>query len=177
MVERGLVKEIDKKSKLVVEFDRKASCEKCGMCAFGKDNMKVSVKVDNTLNAKVGDIVEVKMGDKFVLASAAVVYIIPLILVALALILSRNLDELVQFALVMVSLVIGFTIAAFIDKKAKNNKGFVPTLVQIVEPIPSDDERNLSEGAPITKNDIIMQSLEIEESTEMMNEGKNDENN
>jgi positive regulator of sigma E activity len=68
-----VIKEDGRKKTVTVEFERKSACEKCGMCMMSKNNMTVSLTLKNNVDAQLGDIVEVSMGDGFVLTSAAIV--------------------------------------------------------------------------------------------------------
>ena len=133
MVECGEVIKV-KNDKIIISFDRKTECKKCGMCAFGKDDMKVKLTMKNTLNCKEGDIVQVTMGDKFVLASAFIVYLIPIALIGLFLGLgiAFNTPEYAQIILAFSGLIVGFIISFLVDKLIKNKKSFSPTLSKII---------------------------------------------
>lgn len=132
MVEVGQVIEV-KKGKAIVRFSRKTSCDKCGMCAFKKDDMFVKCTLLNSLGAKVGDEVKVHMGKGYVLTAAVIVYLIPLVLAGVALLSTFMLKEYIQFIAVVVSLIIGFVISALLDKFViAKKKGFRPTMVEII---------------------------------------------
>lgn len=61
-------------------FNRTSMCSKCGACGMtaGKDTIVVTVK--NSLNAKIGDIVEIEFESGNVLSSSMIAYIFPLIM-------------------------------------------------------------------------------------------------
>ncbi len=143
MVETGEVIKT-KKDKVIISFERKTECDKCGMCAFGKDDMKVKLTLKNEVGAVKGDIVEVSMGDKFVLASAFIVYLIPIILVGLFLGLAIyfNLAEYIQIILAVLGLVLGFVFSFLIDKKLKMEKGFSPVITAIVGHVEETEQNN-----------------------------------
>lgn len=143
MVETGEVIKT-KKDKVIISFERKTECDKCGMCAFGKDDMKVKLTLKNEVGAVKGDIVEVSMGDKFVLASAFIVYLIPIILVGLFLGLAIyfNLAEYIQIILAVLGLVLGFVFSFLIDKKLKKKKGFSPVITAIVGHVEETEQNN-----------------------------------
>ena len=144
MVEKGEIIKV-KKDKVIISFDRKTECDKCGMCAFGKDDMKVKLTLKNDVNAVVGDIVEVSMGDKFVLASAFIVYLIPIVLVGIliGIGIACKLSDIVQFILAITGLLVGFLISFLVDKKLKMNKGFSPVITGIVGHVDDDDEEDI----------------------------------
>lgn len=122
-----------KKNYAVVRFDRKSACDSCHMCAVTKDGMKVETVIPNTLNVNVGDFVEVSMGDKFVLTAAAIVYIIPLLLVGAGIGIGTLFSEIVQIILAVVGLVVGFGIALLLDRVVRKKKGFSAQMVRIAE--------------------------------------------
>lgn len=131
MTERGVVSKI-KGNKATVRFDRRSACDKCHMCATTKDGMKVEVVVENTLGANVGDFVEVEMGEKYVLTAAAIVYVIPLVLIGAGIGIGTLINELAQALFALGGLIIGFVIAILLDRLViRKKKGFVPTMKAI----------------------------------------------
>ena len=131
MTERGVVAKI-KGNKATVRFDRRSACDKCHMCATTKDGMKVEVVVENTLGANVGDFVEVEMGEKYVLTAAAIVYVIPLVLIGAGIGIGTLINELAQALFALGGLIIGFVIAIMLDRLViRKKKGFVPTMKAI----------------------------------------------
>ena len=94
--------------------------------------MKVEVVVENTLGANVGDFVEVEMGERYVLTAAAIVYVIPLVLIGVGIGLGTLINELAQALMALGGLVIGFVIAILLDRLViRKKKGFVPTMKSI----------------------------------------------
>lgn len=140
MTERGMVAKV-KGNKATVRFDRRSACDKCHMCATTKDGMKVEVIVENTLGANVGDYVEVEMGEKYVLTAAAIVYVIPLVLIGAGIGIGTLINELAQALFALGGLIIGFVIAVLLDRLViRKKKGFVPTMKAICTE--TTDERN-----------------------------------
>jgi sigma-E factor negative regulatory protein RseC len=133
MEEIGVIKSVnEKKNTARVVFSRKSACDKCGMCLKSKDDMTVYIDVKNTISAKVGDKVAVVLGDSFVLKAAFIVYIIPVILVGIAIAVGRSLNELIQFAIVLGALFLGLIISILLDKLIKNKKGYAPKLERVI---------------------------------------------
>ena len=134
MTEQGVVTKI-KGSRATVEFDRKSACDSCHMCAVTKDGMKVKIVIENSLNACVGDVVNVSMGERFVLTAALIVYIIPLVLVGIGVGVGSLLTELAQVLLAVGGLVVGFVVAFLLDRFViRKKKGFVPRMTEICAP-------------------------------------------
>lgn len=131
MIEKGIVAKVVG-SKATVRFDRRSACDKCHMCAVTKDGMKVEVVVDNKLGASVGDVVEVEMGEKYVLTSAVIVYVIPLVLIGVGIGVGTLLNELAEALFALGGLVVGFVIAFLLDKFViRKKKGFSPQMKAI----------------------------------------------
>lgn len=131
MTEKGIVAKVVG-SKATVRFDRRSACDKCHMCAVTKDGMKVEVVVDNKLGASVGDVVEVEMGEKYVLTSAVIVYVIPLVLIGVGIGVGTLLNELAEALFALGGLVVGFVIAFLLDKFViRKKKGFSPQMKAI----------------------------------------------
>ena len=112
-----------------------SACDSCHMCAVTKDGMKVKIVIENTLNAAVGDVVTVSMGERFVLTAALIVYIIPLVLVGIGVGVGSLLTELAQVLLAVGGLVVGFVIAFLLDRFViRKKKGFAPRMTEICAP-------------------------------------------
>lgn len=139
MIETGIVHKIDKKNRATVRFNRKTACENCRMCFKPKNEMYVELVLKNTLEAKVGDKVSVSMGNQIVLLSSIIVYLIPVVFVAAALLLTRNINEVVSFGIAMGILIVSYAVIALIDKWIKKNKNYTPNMVAIIK---EEDEQN-----------------------------------
>lgn len=131
MRERGVVVKV-KNGRATVRFDRRSACDSCHMCAVTRDGMKVETVIQNTLNASVGDFVEVEMGEKFVLTAALIVYIIPLILVGAGIGIGSLFNEPAQALAAIGGLIVGFLIAILLDRFViRKKKGFSPKMTAI----------------------------------------------
>lgn len=138
MTEQGKVFKIDAKGRATVKFPRKTACENCRMCLKPKNEMYVHVVIKNTLGAKVGDEVTVSMGNQAVLAASVIVYLMPLVLVALSLVFTNGLGDMVSFFVAIATLAVGFAIVALIDRFLRKNKKYIPEMQSIV----SEDTEN-----------------------------------
>ncbi|MEG2450986.1 MAG: SoxR reducing system RseC family protein [Clostridia bacterium] len=159
MTERGVVAKV-KGKRATVRFDRRSACDSCHMCAVTRDGMKVEVVIENTLNAVVGDFVEVEMGEKFVLTAAFIVYIIPLVLVGIGVGVGSIISTLAQILMSMAGLILGFVIAFLLDHFViKKRKGFAPQMKAIC---PSDlGSLVKAQTADITKNTDTADNIDI----------------
>lgn len=128
MTEKGVVYKL-KGKRCVVRFDRRSACASCHMCNVAEDKQKVEVLLENSLDAKIGDIVEVEMGERYVLTAAVIVYVIPLILVGAGIGIGSLVSELCQILMAVGGFIFGFVIAALLDKFViRKKKGFKPEM-------------------------------------------------
>lgn len=77
MREAGEVIEI-KDGKAYLKFNRTAACSKCGACGMLAGKNEVTVEAPNTLDAHVGDRVEMEFSSKNAYQSTLIAYIFPL---------------------------------------------------------------------------------------------------
>lgn len=154
MVERGVVAKLKSKGKrAVVEFDRHAACDSCHMCVVTPTG-KVSVTLENTLNADVGDFVEVQMSDRIVITAAALVYAIPLVLAGIGLGLGFIYNVWLALGLALGGVVLGFVITYLIDKfVVRKNDKYSPKMTRIMTELEvqkaKEEEQRLLEAANI----------------------------
>ena len=168
MQEIGRVEKIDKRNYATVVFPRKQACEHCQMCFQTKDSMRVSVRVHNTLNAKVGDNVAVDMSERIVLKSAFVVYLIPVLLVLTALLITRSLNERVQIIAFFVALATSIIIDVIVEKVFRKKRKTIAVISAIVsdnENICSSDNAE-NDGAEDDKSDTQTSSQFRDSETE-----------
>ncbi len=139
MKEVGVVHKI-KGNLATVRFERKTACENCNMCLKPRDEMYVELRVKNSLNAKIGDKVEVTMGERAVLTASFVVYMLPLLLMSIVIACTYKLNILVSLASSLGSLVVSFIGVALLDKFVfKKKKEYMPSMTLIVK----EEERSL----------------------------------
>ncbi len=132
MKEVGVVHKI-KGSMATIRFERKTACENCNMCLKPKEEMYVELKVKNSLNAKVGDKVEVTMGQRAVLTASFIVYMLPLLLMAIVIVCTYQLEVWVSLVASLGSMVIGFICVSLIDKLIIRKKAdYLPSMSEII---------------------------------------------
>ena len=132
MVEQGKVT-ASENGKATVEIPRKSACDKCGMCLIIPTKQVVTITLDNRVNAKVGDTVELTMGGSYVLLASLLTYFVPLVFFALGLILGVVIiNELAGIIGGVLFAVLAFVVIALLDKKFKLKRGFAPTITKII---------------------------------------------
>lgn len=138
MKEVGVVHKI-KGSFATVRFERKTACENCNMCLKPRDEMYVELRLKNSLNANIGDKVEVTMGQKAVLASSFIVYVMPLIVMATVLGITYKMELWISLLSSLGSLVISYIGVALIDRLIIRKKAnYLPIMTDIIND--KDDE-------------------------------------
>lgn len=117
----------------IVRIDRKAECEKCGVCGMKKDMRFVELSAENTLGAVEGDTVEVETGNGSRLLSVILAFLVPLLLIAAIIAIGYVFikKDLIILALCLITLILWYTILAVIDKKIAKIRGFCPIITKI----------------------------------------------
>ena len=143
MKEVGVVHKI-KGNTATVRFERKTACENCNMCLKPKEEMYVELKVRNSQNAKIGDKVEVTMGQRAVLTASFIVYVFPLLVMAIVIGCTYKLEVWISLVAFLASLVLSFIAVAIIDKLIiKKKKDYLPVMSAIInkEDVSQIDEK------------------------------------
>jgi sigma-E factor negative regulatory protein RseC len=124
MEQVGFVRRIiDDKAEL--EVMRASGCGNCNGCGGGCETSTHIVTIKNTINASVGDLVELKANKENILKYTMIVYMIPFIFLIAGIVLGNSYFksignsnyELLSFATGILFLVISYFILRVIDKK------------------------------------------------------------
>ena len=108
MNEQGTVSKLDGKKATVI-FARKGMCKDCGACLkAGPDEMMV--EVENTLGARVGDVVAVELRQGVFIEATLVMYGLPLLALVIGLLVCRLIGA---SDMVTVIAALGCAVAAF----------------------------------------------------------------
>jgi sigma-E factor negative regulatory protein RseC len=104
----------EKEGKVIVDLKRTGSCgDKCASCKSHCEIPSIQVEIDNLLNAKSGDFVEVVLKPQQLIRTSFIIYTIPLIMFILGMTLSILLMKsagVVNYELF--GILIGFVILA-----------------------------------------------------------------
>lgn len=136
MIEIGTVDSIiGKKAKVIIE--RSAMCGDCGACQVGKDKLTMETTVLNTVNAKVGDRVEVEMAFKNVLGASMIAYGIPLLFFIIGAMLSSLFtggveNPVISFISGLVLMAATFIVIKILDKKDAFSFTYEPQITNII---------------------------------------------
>jgi sigma-E factor negative regulatory protein RseC len=128
MVRTGRVVEL-KKNHPMVCFDRLEACESCGQCL--DKNKQTLVRVLG--EAQIGDIVEVELPDKKVLALSVIMYILPLLGLIIGLYLGNRFlaEEGLAFLTGLAGLAVCFIGVKLFDNWLQNQRNWQPHIVKV----------------------------------------------
>lgn len=116
-----------------VRIGRNSACGACGKCGMAENQKYVDFYTENTLNAQVGDQVELEIHDTNTSQLAFVGYILPLIPALILLFVALSVwNELWATLMFFVGYALGFVLVAIIDKAKKHKWMASPTMVRIV---------------------------------------------
>ena len=166
MQEIGKVVEVKGES-ATVNVEKKAECEKCGMCLFSKSANSITFSCNNELNAKAGDDVLIERAESGKFLGVLLVFLVPLLLIGVAglityLFIGRGIFVL---SISIILIVIWYAILATIDKKLKNSNRFKSKIVAILPPANTSEktEGEILEDAGEKPEESIKEIKEKEE--------------
>lgn len=90
MEQFGKIVEVVDDSTAKVTMVKHTSCKNCGACHIGS-NPEVEITVENHINAKLGNLVEVSMTTQNILSAAFIMYIIPLIMLVAGVVIGTKI--------------------------------------------------------------------------------------
>lgn len=114
-------------NKAVIQIERTGECgDKCASCSASCKVPNMEVEVENTLDAEIGDYVNISIGKKTLITSSFILYTIPLISFILGVIIGYNISvyykladgELVSIGLGFLTLILSY----FIISKLTSHK-------------------------------------------------------
>ncbi len=145
MTEKGKIIKINN-NQATVRIDRKFACSSCGVCAFKPSDLYMDITIDNTLNAKNGDTVEVDITSGSIAKMSITAYLLPLVFAVLLLVVGviSAFPEWASISLFFGGLVIGFFLVATIDRLVYRKKENMPKMVNIVTEDYSSKEKEIN---------------------------------
>ena len=146
MTEQGKVIKIEK-IEAVVRVQRKSACASCGMCAMKPKDSHIDVRVENALDAKEGDLVQIKLESGSVAKISLLVYILPLALAVAGMLtgIFCRLPDWANLVLFAGLLAVGFIIVFLLDKKIAKSKKLQPVLLAVLPDGETEQEINKNE--------------------------------
>ncbi len=123
MKQTGVVVEITGKSARV-ECDRQSACDMCENASVCTEKCKkVYATAENTVDAEIGDLVEIETESSLVLKNAFIVFFLPVILSFIAYFAAeRFFGSAVAVILTLVALIASLVLFAFLQNRNEKNR-------------------------------------------------------
>lgn len=139
-MEHGTVVEITGGT-ILVEVEACPSCEGCAAgssCALAGSAATRRIRMENTLNARVGDVVGFIITAQSVVAGSLLFYLLPVVMLIAGVLLGdaargrTGLDrDLSSILGGLAGLIMSFPIIAAVSRAINRKKGFMPRLVEV----------------------------------------------
>lgn len=138
MREIGEVIKINEYNQALLRVTRTPSCNGCKACSMGRDDRKyIDIFVDNTLNAKIGDSIQIDMDTPDVLRAAFIAYGFPLIVMIASILLSYYLifpqNQKIAGIVGIAAMLLSFLTIRLNEDKIRNSKKFLPKMIDIIK--------------------------------------------
>ncbi len=133
MREQGKVVKVNGK-RATVKVDKKDECSKCGMCLFPKGASSIEFDAENSLGALEKDLVIIESQKEGRLLGAILAFLIPLILIGVALLLNYLVlfNELITLGMAIGLIALWYVALAFIDKRLKKTVNYSTRIIKII---------------------------------------------
>ena len=139
MEQVGIVKEV-KGNEIVLEVRRTSACgSNCGSCSSACEVAPHYITMDNSVGAKIGDIVEIKAEAKSILKYTFAIYIVPLIFLIIGVAVGYaafngkySNYEFLSFLTGLFALGLSLLVLKSIDKRAAKKKDVMLTISRII---------------------------------------------
>lgn len=140
MLQYGLVTRIND-GEAVLQVPRSSACgDKCGSCSGQCNKGVIQVEMKNTLDAKIGDRVEIESKSGTILGAAFLVYILPLITLFIGVFITNTVvkafgfvsDDIISFLVGIGFMALTFVGIKMIDRKVEKTKKQIFMMTRLV---------------------------------------------
>jgi len=143
MEEIGVVTEV-RNGEVQIEIDPSNMCGACAMkeaCQLGNDSVKRHLWARNLAGAQIGDLVQIKLEEGKAVFSAFMIFIVPLIALAVGYLLARPFGEGWGVFGAFAGIGFGLLLVRLIDKYFGRKHNFQPFVIRVLEhcPLPPTD--------------------------------------
>lgn len=114
-----------------VEFAASSQCARCGACHMAASGKMVN-EAENTIGAKVGDLVEVEISPAVTTLFPLIAFGIPVLFLFLGLGLGSLISEMIGIIMGLAFLVLGFVVVRLTDRYIAKQKRFRSRIVRIL---------------------------------------------
>ena len=121
-----------KKNFAVIELERKPQCESCKACSFNRrSTVRMNARIES--ECSVGDIAIVEMPRKSIKGSSFVLFLLPILLMLVAVLVTADCSWYVQIPSVVGALLVGLGAIVLVDRLIRRNSEYMPIVKQIVK--------------------------------------------
>lgn len=128
----GVITELQN-NKAIVMIAKAESCGNCGCRALTRKNGEMCkddkqfITVNNHIDAKVGDPVNVEFNTSKLLSASILLYFVPLVMMVFGIVLAtilqgESVNEIISFLAGITSLAVSYIILSFFDKKKEKEE-------------------------------------------------------
>lgn len=114
-----------------IEFTQSSACARCGACHMAASGKMIN-ETENSIGAKVGDLVEVEISSAATILFPLLGFGVPILFLFIGIILGSFISEIMGIILGVGFLVIGFFAVRLIDRYISKEKKFRSKIVRVV---------------------------------------------
>ena len=125
----------------VIELERKPECDGCKACAFNRRNI-LRMTARSEIPCAAGDMVSVEMPQKSIKGSYLVLFLLPLVLMLIAVSVTAEFAWYVQIPSILGALLLGLIATFLCDKLIKRKAAYMPTIKSVIKSLIIQGETN-----------------------------------
>lgn len=146
MKEYGVVLSLEN-GNAVIGLKRNSACSSCGACELGSNHAQMEITLENTVDAKPGDTVEIQLPASQFLKASAILYLLPLVALILGIVLGYYAGVSLDLNADMIGAVTGilFTILSYVsirrlEPRFRKNVDLSPTIISIYRGVKGEED-------------------------------------
>lgn len=146
MKEYGVVLNLEN-GNAVIGLKRNSACSSCGACELGSNHAQMEITLENTVDAKPGDTVEIQLPASQFLKASAILYLLPLVALILGIVLGYYAGVSLDLNADMIGAVTGilFTILSYVsirrlEPRFRKNVDLSPTIISIYRGVKGEED-------------------------------------
>jgi len=137
--ETGIVVEVDG-GRAKIAIQKSEMCSQCGACRFADTNDRMVLTVNNDINAKIGDEVQIDLETSALLSATFIAYAIPLMAMIAGIVIgywiasffkAANSDIYAAVAGLAFA-ILSFVVIRIMEPRLSKNKKYMPNIKRII---------------------------------------------
>lgn len=146
MKEYGVVLNLEN-GNAVIGLKRSSACSSCGACELGSNHAHMQITLENTVDAKPGDTVEIQLPASQFLKASAILYLVPLLSLILGIVLGYYVGVFLDLNADIIGAVTGIlsTILSYmsirrLEPRFRKNVDLNPTIIGIYRGVKGEED-------------------------------------